>query len=93
MIVWSAAIGWRRFLQGILIRFGQTRKIAWGTAVRLVATGSSALSLALWSGWPGVMIGATSVMTGVISESLFITLVTRPVIKKGTGTRLPDCTG
>ena len=88
MIVWSAAIGWRRFLQGILIRFGQTRKIAWGTAVRLVATGSSALSLALWSGWPGVSIGATSVMTGVISESLFITLVTRPVIKKELG---PDC--
>ena len=62
MILWSAAIGWRRFLQGILIRFNQTCKIAWGTVARLVISGGSAIGLALWSGWPGVIIGATALM-------------------------------
>jgi hypothetical protein len=27
MTLWSAAIGWRRFYQGILIRFGETRRV------------------------------------------------------------------
>jgi len=36
MTLWSAAIGWRRFYQGILIRFGQTRQVGYGTAVRLM---------------------------------------------------------
>jgi len=31
MTLWSAAIAWRRFLQGVLIRYNQTRRIAWGT--------------------------------------------------------------
>ena len=57
MVLWSAAIAWRRFLQGVLIRFNQTRKIAWGTVVRLLASGGSATGLAVWSGWPGVIIG------------------------------------
>ena len=37
MIFWSAAIAWRRFLQGAMIHFGHTRPIGWGTAVRLLA--------------------------------------------------------
>jgi len=85
MILWSAAIGWRRFLQGILIRFNQTRKIAWGTVVRLVTSGGSAIGLALWSGWPGVIIGATALMAGVIAEAIYVTLVTQPVIKSELG--------
>ena len=35
---WTAAIAWRRFLQGVMIRQGQTRLVARGTAIRLVAT-------------------------------------------------------
>jgi hypothetical protein len=35
MTFWTAAIGWRRFLQGVLIRSGDTRSVGWGTAVRL----------------------------------------------------------
>lgn len=36
---WSAAIGWRRFYQGILIRFGGTRRVTLGTAARLLSSG------------------------------------------------------
>jgi hypothetical protein len=81
MTLWSAAIAWRRFLQGVLIRFGQTHYVAWGTAVRLVASGGTAAALALWSGWPGVVTGATALMAGVTAEAAFATIAVRPLLR------------
>lgn len=85
MIPWSAAIAWRRFLQGIMIRFRQTRLVAWGTAVRLVASAGTAIGLALWSGWPGVIIGATALIAGVTAEALYATLAVRPILANQLG--------
>jgi hypothetical protein len=81
MTLWSAAIAWRRFLQGVLIRFGQTHYVAWGTAVRLFASGGTAAVLALWSGWPGVVTGATALMAGVTAEAIFATIAVRPLLR------------
>ncbi len=81
MIFWSAAIGWRRFLQGILIRHNHTRLIAWGTVIRLVASGGTAIGLAVWGQWAGVVNGALALMAGVLAEALYTTLITRPVIR------------
>ena len=36
LLPWPAAIGYRRFYQGLLIRTGLTRRVAWGTVIRLV---------------------------------------------------------
>jgi len=38
MIGWSAAIGFRRFVQGVLIRHGQTRWVGYGTVSRLFSS-------------------------------------------------------
>ncbi len=81
MIFWSAAIAWRRFLQGVIIHFGQTRKVAWGTGVRLAASGGTAVFLALFSGWSGVIIGAVSLMAGVLAEAVYATLAVRPILQ------------
>ena len=81
MTLWSAAIAWRRFLQGVLIHFGYTRYVAWGTAVRLVSSGGTAIALAVWTGWPGVIIGALALMVGVIAEAIFATLATQPLLR------------
>ena len=81
MILWSAAIGWRRFLQGILIRFNPPRLIAWGTAVRLLASGGTVAVLALWGRWPGVIIGSVALMAGVLAEAAFATWAVRPVLR------------
>lgn len=80
MTLWSAAIAWRRFLQGVMIHFGETRKVAWGTAVRLLASGGAAIGLGVWSGWPGVIIGATALMAGVIAEAAYATVAIRPIL-------------
>jgi len=81
MVFWSAAIAWRRFQQGVLIRFNRTRTIAWGTIVRLVASMGAALVLALVSDWPGVVVGALALSAGVIAEAVYATLAVRPVIR------------
>ncbi len=81
MTLWSAAIAWRRFLQGVLIHFNQTRQVGYGTAVRLLASGGTVIGLALWSGWPGVISGATALMVGVVAEAAYATLAVRPLLR------------
>ncbi|MFQ5577356.1 MAG: hypothetical protein ACE5G8_10265 [Anaerolineae bacterium] len=80
MVLWSAAIGWRRFYQGILIRFGRTKLVGIGTAVRLVSGALAALALVLYSGLPGVTVGAITWMVGVTSELVYAYLAARPTV-------------
>ena len=82
MIFWSAAIGWRRFFQGILIRFNRTRTVAWGTVIRLLASGGTVIGLAVWGRWSGVIIGSLALMAGVIAEALYATWAVRPVLRR-----------
>ncbi|MCB9432305.1 MAG: hypothetical protein H6668_10000 [Ardenticatenaceae bacterium] len=81
MTLWSAAIGWRRFLQGVLIRYDRTRYIAYGTAVRIFTTATTAIGLGLWSNWAGALIGPTALMVGVISEALMASWSIRPLLQ------------
>lgn len=80
MILWSAAIAWRRFLQGVLIHFNQPRKMAWGTAVRLLTSGGTVIGLSILTDLPGVVSGTTALMAGVIAEALYATLAIRPLL-------------
>ena len=77
---WSAAIGWRRFYQGILIRFGRTRRVTFGTAVRLLSSGGVAAALALWRKLPGVSVGSCALMAGVLCEAIVVTWLVRPTL-------------
>ncbi|HSM56144.1 MAG TPA: hypothetical protein VK879_08325, partial [Candidatus Sulfomarinibacteraceae bacterium] len=81
MTLWTAAIAWRRFLQGVLIHFDYTRYVGWGTVVRLLASASTAIGLALWSGLPGVIIGSLALMAGVLAEAAFATLAVAPLLR------------
>jgi hypothetical protein len=80
MTFWSAAIAWRRFLQGIMIRFNQTRKVAWGTLVRLMASAGTVVLLAVGSDLPGVIVGSTALMAGVVAEALYATIAAYPIL-------------
>jgi len=81
MTLWSAAIAWRRFLQGVLIHFNQPRKMAWGTAVRLLTSGGTVIGLSTFTGLPGVVNGTTALMAGVIAEAIYATIVIRPLLQ------------
>ncbi len=93
MTLWSAAIAWRRFLQGVLIHFNQPRKMAWGTAVRLAVSGSVVIALSVWSDLPGVINGTTALMMGVIAEAIFATVVVRPLLVNQLGPAAPTADG
>jgi progressive ankylosis protein len=81
MSLWSAAIAWRRFLQGVLIHFNQPRKMAWGTAVRLLTSGGTVIGLSTLTSWPGVINGTTALMAGVLAEAVYATFAVRPLLQ------------
>jgi hypothetical protein len=66
---WPAAIGMRRFVQGVLIRSGRTRLVATGTMIRLTAMSFTALLLFLTTDFPGAWVGAASLSAAVITEA------------------------
>ena len=57
---WPAAIGYRRFWQGVLIRSGRTRLVAGGTVLRLIAMSTAAIVLAVSTDLPGASVGASA---------------------------------
>ena len=81
MTPWTFSIAMRRFQQGVLIRFGHSREVGLGTAVRL-ATNLAVLVAGLAIGrLPGIAVGTTAVALGVIAEALYIRWRTRPVLR------------
>ena len=81
MLLCTAAIGWRRFFQGILVRNGATRMVSWGTSVRLCAAITTAVSLTIWGKLPGVQVGACALMAAVLTEAVATTLFALPVVR------------
>lgn len=82
MSFWSAAIGWRRFNQGILIRYGQPRQVTWGTLLRLSTSALTATTLVLYGGLTGIVVAATTFMLGVTSEALFAWWKSRAIVRR-----------
>jgi hypothetical protein len=80
MILWSPAIGWRRHVQGMLIRAGKTKAIGWGTALRMLAIGVVGFGL-FQTGWfSGVMVAALALVVSVIVEAVFIDFAARKTL-------------
>jgi len=69
LLPWPSAIGYRRFYQGILVRSGLTRRIAYGTALRLTVMGGTALLLSGLTRMPGTMVGTAALSAGVVTEA------------------------
>lgn len=81
MILWPAAIGYRRFYQGILVRHHLTNRVAYGTVIRLVTMSATAAVLAFTTELPGAVLGATSMTIGVIFEASASRWMARQVVR------------
>ena len=82
MTPWTASIAVRRFQQGILIRYGQSRWVGIGTLIRLVAL-TIGLLLGLGMDSPsGIVVGTCAISFGVLTEAIFIRMCTQPILKK-----------
>jgi hypothetical protein len=69
LVLWPAAIGYRRFYQGILVRHHLPRRVAYGTIVRLATMSLVAPALALTTRTPGACVGAIALASGVLAEA------------------------
>lgn len=70
LIPWPAAIGFRRFYQGILIRNNKTRRVAYGTIVRLSTISITAFTLYFTKKISGTYIATISLSVGVCMEAI-----------------------
>ena len=82
LIPWPGAIGYRRFCQGLLIKNNLTRRVAYGTIVRLFSMSICATSLYFSGIFEGVIVGATSLSFAVIMEAVAVRFMVQSTIKK-----------
>jgi hypothetical protein len=81
LLPWPATIGLRRLYQGVLIRHGLTRRVAYGTIVRLVAMFGTAFVLARHGGIEGAWVGAAALTMGVSCEAVASRLMSGGAIR------------
>ncbi len=82
LLPWPAAIGFRRFYQGILIGNHLPRRVAYGTVVRLGAMAATALLLYLFSALPGACVGTAALSVGVVMEALASRIMAGPLVRR-----------
>ncbi|TAH37237.1 MAG: hypothetical protein EYC70_09680 [Planctomycetota bacterium] len=82
MTPWTAAIGYRRFHQGVLIRFHHTRPVAMGTALRLLVLFGILEAGRLSGAASGIVTGTAAVACAVMAEAVFIGWAVAPVVRE-----------
>ncbi|NQT61778.1 MAG: hypothetical protein HQ556_02365 [Candidatus Marinimicrobia bacterium] len=82
LLPWPAAIGFRRFYQGVLIRNHATRRVAYGTVIRLFSMVSTALGLFVFTKLPGVYIGTAALSVGVSVEAISTRIMVRKILHR-----------
>ena len=81
MTPWTWSIAYRRFNQGVLIRFNRSKAVGVGTAVRLTTDIMVLMTGYIIGSIPGVVVATSAVAASVIFEAAFIGHVGRPVLK------------
>lgn len=89
MLPWTFGTGMRRFLQGVMIRFGHARIVILGSAMRL-GVGSAIMVLGALGDWlPGAQLAAVAIIAGVLTEVAYTRLRFTAVMR----TKLPASVG
>jgi hypothetical protein len=82
LLPWPAAIGYRRFYQGLLIRDGKTRLVALGTVVRLSSMAVASIVLYWVTSVPGAWVAAGGLAAGVTAEAVASRWMARGSVRK-----------
>jgi progressive ankylosis protein len=90
LLPWPAAIGFRRFYQGVLIRHRRTRRVAAATVFRVLAMSLTALALATLSRLPGACVGTLALSAGVSAEALMTRYLARQAVAATLATAPDD---
>ncbi len=80
MSLWSAGTAYRRFQQGVLIRFDQAPAVIWGSLLRLSTEGLILAAGYVWGQLPGVVVAAGAIILGVVGEAFYTGRRVRPIL-------------
>ena len=80
LLPWTWSIAHRRFQQGVLLRYGDAKAISLGTFFRLMAS-LAAMALMAFLGYPGIVVAATGISAGVLTEAIFVARRARSIIR------------
>ena len=82
LLPWPAAIGYRRFQQGLLIRHNLTRRVAYGTVLRLTTMSLTAVIASQVAQLRRIHVGAAALSAGVLVEAIASRLMSRRVVRQ-----------
>jgi hypothetical protein len=82
LLPWPGAIGYRRLHQGVLVRAGRTRLVAYGTTIRVSAMTSTGILAYLYLSLPGAWVGAIALSAGVCSEAAAVRLMAGSTVRR-----------
>jgi len=82
LLPWPSAIGYRRFHQGVLIRAGRTRLVAYGTVVRVSTMAGTAVLAYLLLPIPGAWVGGIALSAGVVAESATVRVMAASTVRR-----------
>lgn len=81
MLPWTWAIGYRRYHQGLLIRFGRSHHVSVGTVLRLLAVSAAAAAVGFGAGATGIVAATVAIAVGVTVEALYSAWAARPITR------------
>jgi len=82
LLPWPGTIGLRRLYQGVLIRAGLIRRVAFGTVVRLAVMAATAALLFRLGTVEGAWVGAAALTAGVSCEAIASRLMTQGTLRR-----------
>jgi len=80
MIPWTWAIAYRRFNQGVLIRYGHSLMVGTGTLVRLAADAAVLTVGYVLGSVAGIVVASSAIMAGVFSEAAYAHWRVGPIV-------------
>ncbi len=89
MTPWTWSIAYRRFNQGVLIRFDHSRSVGIGTAIRLGANFITLMIGYAIGTLPGIVVATSAIIAGVMSEALYAGIRVQPVLRDELRTAPP----
>jgi hypothetical protein len=78
---WSLAVGFRRFQQGVMIRFGYSKAVGIGTITRFLANLTVLLIGFSIKTIPGVLVASFAQILGLICEAIYSAIRVRPILR------------
>ncbi len=82
LLPWPAAIGYRRFYQGILVSSHLPKRVAYGTVVRLSSMAITALICYWFFNLTGAVVGAMALSLGVVAEAVASKLMAQKSVNR-----------